>query len=87
MPEMASKYKILWFVVDLYHRQRYFFICGCKRTVTNSGAKSSRPAVERREPAALSIPRFPLFARDSTCPFPGRLTPDEARHSPIEEIL
>jgi hypothetical protein len=27
--EMLEKYKILWFVVDLYHRERYFFICGC----------------------------------------------------------
>jgi hypothetical protein len=35
MPGMAQKYKILWFVVDLYHGQRYFFICGCKETVTN----------------------------------------------------
>ena len=35
MPGMAQKYKILWFVVDLYHGQRYFFICGCKGTVTN----------------------------------------------------
>jgi hypothetical protein len=33
MPGMATKYKILWFVVDMYHRQRYFFICGCNRTV------------------------------------------------------
>ena len=24
-----TKYKILWFLVDTYHRQRYFFICGC----------------------------------------------------------
>jgi hypothetical protein len=26
---MAAKYKILWFVVDMHHRERYFFICGC----------------------------------------------------------
>jgi len=26
---MTGKYKILWFVVDMYHRERYFFICGC----------------------------------------------------------
>jgi hypothetical protein len=35
VPGTRTKYKILWFVVDLYHRQRYFFICGCKPTVTN----------------------------------------------------
>jgi hypothetical protein len=39
MPLMATKYKILWFVVDMYHRQRYFFICGCKRIVMDSGVK------------------------------------------------
>ena len=32
--ESQRKYKILWFVVDLHHRQRYFFICGCNRIVT-----------------------------------------------------
>jgi hypothetical protein len=29
MPVMSTKYKILWFVVDMYHREGYFFICGC----------------------------------------------------------
>jgi hypothetical protein len=58
---MATKYKILWFVVDLYHRERYFFICGLKRIVTNAGAKSRREAAERREAAVLSNPRFPFF--------------------------
>jgi hypothetical protein len=33
MQEMHIKYKILWFCVDTHHRQRYFFICGCKQTV------------------------------------------------------
>jgi len=32
--EIPTKYKMLWFVVDTYHGQRYFFICGFKRTVT-----------------------------------------------------
>jgi hypothetical protein len=32
--ETLTKYKMLWFVVDTYHRQRYFFICGFKQTVT-----------------------------------------------------
>jgi hypothetical protein len=27
--ETTTKYKILWFVVDMHHRERYFFICGC----------------------------------------------------------
>jgi hypothetical protein len=31
--ETPTKYKMLWFVVDTYHGQRYFFICGSKQTV------------------------------------------------------
>ena len=31
---MTKEYKMLWFAVDMPHRQRYFFICGCKRGVT-----------------------------------------------------
>jgi hypothetical protein len=31
--EIPTKYKMLWFVVDTYHGQRYFFICGFKRIV------------------------------------------------------
>ena len=34
MRDLHIKYKILWFCVDTHHRQRYFFICGCKQTVT-----------------------------------------------------
>jgi hypothetical protein len=26
--KMTSEYNILWFVVDMHHRERYFFICG-----------------------------------------------------------
>jgi hypothetical protein len=29
---MCWKYKMLWFVVDMHHRWRYFFICGCKHS-------------------------------------------------------
>jgi hypothetical protein len=28
MREMLTKYNMLWFCVDTYHRQRYFCICG-----------------------------------------------------------
>ena len=34
MPELTAKYKMLWFPVDRPYRQRYFFICDCKQTVT-----------------------------------------------------
>ena len=27
--QTLKKYNILWFVVDIYYRERYFFICGC----------------------------------------------------------
>jgi hypothetical protein len=37
MPHMPLKYNLLWFVVDLPHRERYFFICGCKLIVTKTG--------------------------------------------------
>jgi hypothetical protein len=37
--ETPTKYKMLWFVVDTYHGQRYFFICGCKLTVTKTPRK------------------------------------------------
>jgi hypothetical protein len=36
---MHRKYKILWFELDLHHRQRYFSICGCNRTLKMFGAK------------------------------------------------
>jgi hypothetical protein len=42
MPGMTTKYNILWFVVDMYHRERYFFICGLKRIVMNSGVTTRR---------------------------------------------
>jgi hypothetical protein len=46
---MTTKYKILWFVVDMYHRQRYFFICGCKQTVTFPAVKTRWGAAEKFE--------------------------------------
>ena len=41
--EMSAKYKILWFLVDTHHRERYFFICGCNQIVTRAGEKNPRP--------------------------------------------
>ena len=45
---MHRKYKILWFELDLHHRQRYFSICGCKRTVMMFGVKyaATSPSTE-----------------------------------------
>jgi hypothetical protein len=49
---MQTKYKILWFIVDIHHGERYFFICGFKQTVTNAGLISHRETAERRKLAA-----------------------------------
>jgi hypothetical protein len=43
---MRTKYKMLWFVVDMYHRQRYFFICGFKQIVTNLSVRTRLEAAE-----------------------------------------
>jgi hypothetical protein len=62
MPQMTTKYKILWFVVDMHHRQRYFFICGCKRIVTLAGLKDRRrPLKEIRFSRQLHIPATRLL--------------------------
>jgi len=53
MREMKRKYKILWFLVDIHNRERYFFICGCKRIVTNPGFRSLRQFAQRRELAVF----------------------------------
>ncbi len=64
---MQTKYKILWFVVDLYHRQRYFFICDLNQIVKKPGVKSRPGVVESRDFAVTPLPRFLLFATESTC--------------------
>jgi hypothetical protein len=45
---MHRKYKMLWFELDLHHRQRYFSICGCNRTLKMFGANDAvtSPATE-----------------------------------------
>ena len=43
---MRTKYKMLWFVVDMYHRQRYFFICGFKQIVTILSVRTRLEAAE-----------------------------------------
>jgi hypothetical protein len=41
---MHRKYKILWFELDLHHRQRYFSICGCNRTLKMFGVNYAATA-------------------------------------------
>jgi hypothetical protein len=43
MLEMHSKYKMLWFFVDMYQGQRYFFICGCHKPVMKIGVDRANP--------------------------------------------
>jgi len=50
---MHTKYNILWFLVDMHHRERYFFICGCKRIVTKLWRDDPPEAAERTELAAF----------------------------------
>jgi hypothetical protein len=78
MQGTQRKYKILWFVVDMHHRQRYFFICDCKQIVTMPGVKSRRKVAEEEESRGNSIPVFAFFAIDSTCRFRGRIAPIKA---------
>ena len=40
--EMSAKYKILWFVVDMHHRERYFFICSLLTDCYGAGSMSWR---------------------------------------------
>jgi hypothetical protein len=47
VPETTTKYNMLWFPIDTHHGQRYFFICGCKRTVKRNGAKRAIPEFRR----------------------------------------
>jgi hypothetical protein len=64
MPGMPTKYKILWFVVDMHHRQRYFFICGCKRTVKKPGARPAGRPPREANSRLFQIPVSRFFARD-----------------------
>jgi hypothetical protein len=69
--EVRRKYQILWFAVDLPHRQRYFFIYGCERTVKKTQRKGSQsnPLRAANFAAIISLwPRFPCVAKDSPDP-------------------
>ena len=60
MPDLPSKYKMLWFAVDRHHRQRYFCICGCKQTVTLSPNCSPH---KTEKPAVQKSPRFSVHCK------------------------
>jgi len=62
MPQMSWKYKILWFLVDIYYRERYFFICGCNRNVKKPSAKTLCQAVENKTTRCLMKPPVSRFS-------------------------
>jgi hypothetical protein len=78
MQGTQRKYKILWFVVDMHHRQRYFFICDCKRIVTKLGVKSRRKVAEEVESRANSISLFRVLCPRFNLPILGRIAPIKA---------
>jgi hypothetical protein len=63
MRGMRTKYKMLWFVVDIHHRQRYFFICGLKRTVTCLGVKLAGKPLKEETSRFFQTYRFPDFCK------------------------
>ena len=52
---MRVKYKMLWFALDLHHRQRYFSICGCKRIVMFPGVKYPAGSLPTEENSRYSF--------------------------------
>jgi hypothetical protein len=71
--EIPTKYKILWFVVDMHHRQRYFFICGCNRTVTKKRPRGAQKrAATSPKTRGVFYPRFLfVFKTLQAVPFSG----------------
>jgi hypothetical protein len=63
---MSTKYKILWFVVDMYHRERYFFICGCKQTLMKAGVKRRRHAVQEEKSSRFFTPLLHALRQSTT---------------------
>jgi hypothetical protein len=74
--ETQTKYNMLWFVVDTYHGQRYFFICGCNRTVMRGWPDGVPESRGDPEASGLFYPHYPfvfkvLQAVQSPVPAPG----------------
>jgi hypothetical protein len=76
--KMSAEYNILWFVVDMYHRERYFFICGPKQNVVKSGLRS-RPGVRwgKEEFTAVSRSDSGSLPEIYYAPSHAELTPAE----------
>ena len=63
---LTLKYKILWFVVDIPHRERYFFICG---SLTDCNGNGSHEPRQRRsiEVRMVALSRLCFPAEFSRC--------------------
>ena len=62
---MSLKYKILWFLVDIYYRERYFFICDCNQAVKKPRANNLCQAAENKTARCLIEP--PVFRFIQQC--------------------
>jgi hypothetical protein len=81
MQGTQRKYKILWFVVDMHHRQRYFFICDCKQIVTKPGVNCRREVAEKKKAAVISISPFCVLCHRFNLPISRRIAPIKAGDS------
>ena len=66
---MTKEYKMLWFAVDMPHRQRYFFICGCKRTMNPAQRDEggNGPPLKPERPQFGSQFALIVLSQDSFC--------------------
>ena len=58
----STKYKMLWFVVDIHHRQRYFFKCRCAKSTENAALRrrSVQVVPNTLVGGRYHLPRHPL---------------------------
>jgi hypothetical protein len=71
MLDLPSKYKMLWFAVDRPYRQRYFFICGCKQTVT---FQARLQPMQEKKNLRFESPRFSFRCKTYPAPSSGCIT-------------
>lgn len=68
--KMSAEYNILWFVVDMYHRERYFLICGPKQIAVRRLDEPLTVRWGKESSQQFQVP-IPVFARDLQRPEPG----------------
>ena len=83
--EMSAKYKILWFVVDMHHGQRYFFRSLSRNLGFWAGLKG-RPAFQgKSDPFSF---HWPVNWREAIlAPFPGRNANDFQRKEKVYGLV